>query len=112
VQQTDVTPNANTPETITTAQTLEGVLAQVAENQIDLPAAVKANQEATLDEQGIFGANALLALVSTSAGAPAATATATTSSAKAKSTGKKATSANNGNGNGNGNKKNARVFVS
>ncbi|KAE9372726.1 hypothetical protein N431DRAFT_375996 [Stipitochalara longipes BDJ] len=85
VQQTDVTPNANSPETIKTEQTLEGVAAQIAENQVDLPAAVKANQDApTESQQGLFEANALLAinnLGQTTGAAAAAAATTATSSA-------------------------------
>jgi hypothetical protein len=91
VQQTDVTPNANTPETIKTAQTLEGVAAQIAVNQVDLPAAVKANQEATSEtQQGLFEANALLAInnLGQATGAAVAAATTVTTSAKSKATAK------------------------
>jgi len=51
VQQTDITPSANSPNTITTAQTLEGIQAQVAVNQLDLPAAVKGIAEANNEVQ-------------------------------------------------------------
>jgi hypothetical protein len=90
VQQTDVTPNANSPDTIATEQTLEGVLAQVAENQVDLPAAVKANQDAPTEaQQGLFEANALLSIDSAAqATVGAAVALTTTSGAKSKATAK------------------------
>ncbi|KXH67080.1 GEgh16 protein [Colletotrichum salicis] len=53
VQQTDITPKQNTPGNIPTAQTLDGVLKQIQQNVVDLPAAVKSNQEAkTQDDQG------------------------------------------------------------
>ncbi|PMD46264.1 hypothetical protein L207DRAFT_577133 [Hyaloscypha variabilis F] len=51
VQQTDVAATANTPNQITTAQTLAGVTAQVAENNVDLPVAVAANQQQGTTEQ-------------------------------------------------------------
>ncbi|KAF4620194.1 hypothetical protein G7Y89_g14627 [Cudoniella acicularis] len=90
VQQTDITPNANSPDTIATAQTLEGVLAQVAQNQIDLPAAIKANQEATTGteaQQGVLAVDNLLSIDSTaSATAGAAGVASTSSGATAKST--------------------------
>ncbi|RDW84609.1 hypothetical protein BP6252_02199 [Coleophoma cylindrospora] len=82
VQQTDVTPNANSPNTITTAQTLAGVEAQVLQNQKDLPAEVKANSEASLTQQGLLAVNALL---SSSAGV-VAQATSTSSSKASKAT--------------------------
>lgn len=108
VQQTDVTPNVNSPATIATAQTLEGVLAQVAENQVDLPAAIKANQEATTgtdQQQGLLGANALLALNGEATGVAAAVASSTSKAAKATktATAKAAGGKNKGN--------NRRVFV-
>lgn len=91
MQQTDVTLNANSPDTIATEQTLEGVLAQVAQNQVDLPAAVKGNQGAPTEaQQGLFEANALLSIDSAAqatVGAAAVAAT-TTSSAKSKATAK------------------------
>lgn len=91
VQQTDITPNANTPANIATAQTLSGVLAQVAQNQVDLPAAIKGNQEATLGtdaDQGVKQVDNLLnidSVAQATAGA-AGTAVATSSAAAAKST--------------------------
>ncbi|KXH47486.1 GEgh16 protein [Colletotrichum nymphaeae SA-01] len=58
VQQTDTKPKQNTPANIPTAQTLDGVLKQVQQNIVDLPAAVKSNQEAkTQDDQGNGGNN-------------------------------------------------------
>jgi hypothetical protein len=86
VQQTDVTPNANSPATIATEQTLDGVLAQVAENQIDLPAAVKANQDAPTEaQQGLFEANALLSIDSAAKATVGAASVAATTSPSAKS---------------------------
>jgi hypothetical protein len=95
VEQTDVTPSKNTPGTIATAQTLEGVMAQVQQNNEDLPAAIKANSEASLDQQGIFAVDALL---STTSVASAAKATST-------ATGK-------GRKNGKNNQKRYKMFVS
>ncbi|GKT41962.1 uncharacterized protein ColSpa_02143 [Colletotrichum spaethianum] len=61
VQQTDTTPKKNTPDNIPTAQTLDGVLSQVQQNIVDLPAAVKSNQEAkTQDEQGVTAVKDIL----------------------------------------------------
>ncbi|OHW95790.1 gegh16 protein [Colletotrichum incanum] len=61
VQQTDTTPKQNTPDNIPTAQTLDGVLTQVQQNIVDLPAAVKSNQEAaTQDEQGVTAIKEIL----------------------------------------------------
>ncbi|KAG4027360.1 hypothetical protein MFRU_031g01070 [Monilinia fructicola] len=106
VMQTDETASKNTPGTIATEQTLEGVEAQVLQNNKDFPSAVKANSEATLGEQGIFAVEALLSSsltpVATKAvvdGVAAATGTAGTRTG----TGRKG---GNGNGNGNGAAKN------
>ncbi|KAG4422807.1 hypothetical protein IFR04_004029 [Cadophora malorum] len=111
VQQTDTTASENSANTIDTAQTLEGVLAQVNQNQLDLADANKGNAAAaTVDDQGVEIADALLDIDSAAlATAPAAidVAAATTSAAAAKNTasgGKK--SKGNGNAatkNGNGN---------
>ncbi|PQE03645.1 hypothetical protein CJF30_00006360 [Rutstroemia sp. NJR-2017a BBW] len=95
VQQTDVTASKNTPGTIATAQTLEGVMAQVQQNNQDLPAAIKANSEATLDQQGVFAVDALLSST------PVAAAAKATSTATGK--GKK---------NGKNNQKRYKMFVS
>ena len=87
-----MTGNANTPETIKTAQTIAGVTAQIAENQVDLPAAVKAVQDAPSEsQQGLFEANALLAinnLGQTTAAAATVAATSTTPSATSTATSK------------------------
>ncbi len=58
VQQTDITPNKNSANQINTAQTLAGVLDQVAQNQIDLPVEVAANAASPLSEkeQGLAAA--------------------------------------------------------
>lgn len=98
VQQTDVKPNANTPDTIATAQTLEGVLAQVAQNQKDLPAAAQANKEApSVDQQGVFFVDALLKIDSTASATGAVLASATTT-AKATSTASTKNGKNKGKG--------------
>ncbi|KAI1854865.1 hypothetical protein JX265_002504 [Neoarthrinium moseri] len=61
VQQTDVTPNQNTPQNIATAQTLQGITAQVLQNQKDLGVAVKANADApTQADQGVLAVDELL----------------------------------------------------
>ena len=49
MQQTDVKPSENDPTTIETAQTLEGVLNQVAQNIKDLPQALEGIAEASQD---------------------------------------------------------------
>ncbi|TVY33241.1 hypothetical protein LOCC1_G007618, partial [Lachnellula occidentalis] len=90
VQQTDITPNANTPGTIATAQTLSGINEQVAENQKALPAAVTSNQEATSgteQEQGVLAVDNLLSIDSTASATVAIAAVSTAASAAA-STGK------------------------
>jgi len=75
VQQTDITPNVNSANTITTAQTLEGVDNQIAENQIDLPVAIAANQNAGSGAavQGKAAADALLGISVTSKASPVET---------------------------------------
>ncbi|KAK2009621.1 GEgh16 protein [Colletotrichum eremochloae] len=61
VQQTDTKPKKNTPGNIPTAQTLDGVLSQIQQNIVDLPAAVKSNQDAaTQDEQGVTAVKEIL----------------------------------------------------
>ncbi|TVY93801.1 hypothetical protein LAWI1_G000246, partial [Lachnellula willkommii] len=90
VQQTDITPAANTPDNIATAQTLAGINEQVAENQKDLPAAIAGNQEATSgteQEQGVLAVDNLLNIDST-ASAKVAIAAASTGASAAASTGK------------------------
>ncbi|APA09238.1 hypothetical protein SS1G_14237 [Sclerotinia sclerotiorum 1980 UF-70] len=105
VMQTDETASKNTPGTIATAQTLKGVEAQVLQNNKDLPAAMKANSEATLNEQGIFAVEALLSSSLAAVPTVAAKAAATPAAAAA-AAGKKNGSGNgsgkNGKGNGNG----------
>ncbi|KUI53248.1 hypothetical protein VP1G_00649 [Cytospora mali] len=63
VQQTDTAglPANNSPSNITTAQTLEGIEAQVQQNQKDLAAAVEGNQDATsVNEQSADIVKAIL----------------------------------------------------
>jgi len=98
VQQTDITPNQNSAETIATAQTLSGINSQIAENILALPAAIKANADSSLAEQGLNVANALLSSTASSAAAAATTA----------ANGQKASSGKKGS---NG-QKSARVFIS
>ncbi|KAH7342958.1 hypothetical protein BKA65DRAFT_431151 [Rhexocercosporidium sp. MPI-PUGE-AT-0058] len=127
VQQIDTTPNANSANTIATAATLPAVLAQVQQDQLDLDAAIKANQVSgqgaaalkaagaelpivskavdaqTLSRENINGAAATGAAGAGGAGA-GASAVSTSAAAKAtKATGGKA----GGNGNGNGGNANA-----
>lgn len=69
VQQTDTTPKVNTPGNIATADPLDLVLAQVAQNQQDLPAAIKANKNAgsSQAEQNAAAVNAILGTPKTKA---------------------------------------------
>lgn len=103
-----MTANANSPATIKTEQTLKGVAAQIAENNVDLPAAVKANKDApTVSQQGLFEANALLAinnLGQTTGAAAAVAVTTTASSATSKATAKAGKKGKNG-------KNGARAFI-
>jgi hypothetical protein len=50
VQQADVTPSVNNANTVDTAEPLAAVDNQIAENQVDLPVAVAANQKAGSSE--------------------------------------------------------------
>lgn len=117
--QTDVAPTTQDAATITTAQTLDAINKQIAQNQKDLPVAIQANALAGSGdgEQGAAAANALLGVKVTSSATPAAqtlsvalgAAAATTTSATAKTTtkaakGSKATgsAAKGGNNNNNG----------
>lgn len=136
VQQTDVTPSKNDPSTITSAQTLAGIQAQIQQNKIDLAAAVQGNQAATqVNEQGVDIAQAILNADPTivaavqkelqtntvsSAAAAATTATNTNTGKKGKGNGNANANAGNtgnanaakGNGNaakGNGNAANANA---
>ncbi|KAK2606793.1 hypothetical protein N8I77_005519 [Diaporthe amygdali] len=63
VQQTDTTPLPadNDPSKITSAQTLQGIMAQIAQNKKDLAAAIQGNQNAgSVAEQGPDIAQAIL----------------------------------------------------
>ncbi|TPX15857.1 uncharacterized protein E0L32_000191 [Thyridium curvatum] len=90
VQQTDTKPKSNTPQNIATLQSLDDVMAQIEQNKKDLPAAVKANQNAG-SKEGLQNAAAVSALLGQSA-APSVT----------QSASPVATSAAAGNGKGNG----------
>ncbi|ESZ99498.1 hypothetical protein SBOR_0063 [Sclerotinia borealis F-4128] len=109
VMQTDETASKNSPGTISTAQTLEGVQAQVLQNNKDLPAAVQANSEAKLNEQGLFAVQALLssslAAVPTSSGTAAAAVATSAAAGKKNGNGNGNANAKSGGGNGNGNAK-------
>lgn len=99
--QTDTTASANTPANIVTAQTLDGITAQIAQNQKDLTVALQSNKDApTQNDQGVQAADELLSIDST-ASATAAAAAATATAATGKATGKKSGKAN----------KNGRSFV-
>ncbi|KAI9642233.1 hypothetical protein NHQ30_009035 [Ciborinia camelliae] len=127
VMQTDEAASKNTPDTIATAQTLDGVEAQVVQNNKDFPAAVKANSEATLNEQGLFAVEALLSSsltpIPTRTSSAAAKAAATGTGAGKKDAGGKGGAGKNAghakdgnadakaNANANANGKNARAFV-
>ncbi|KAG4431983.1 hypothetical protein IFR05_012534 [Cadophora sp. M221] len=108
VQQTDTAASKNSANTIDTAQTLAGVLAQVNQNQLDLADANKGNAAAaTVDDQGVEIADALLDIDSAAlATAPAAAAGAAATGAAKKGKGNGAAKnggAGAGAGNGNGN---------
>lgn len=108
MQQTDVTPSQNSPSNITTAQTLEGIQAQIQQNKIDLPAAIQGNQAATqVTDQGVDIAQAILNADPTIvADVQKELQTNTVSSAAAAATTSAAAKANTGNGkkgNGKGN---------
>jgi hypothetical protein len=116
VQQTDITPKINTPQNIATQQTLEGVMAQVLQDQKDLAKAVQANAGAggTESGQSLAAVNALLNLNSASQATVAAGAAASTGAAKAggsaasstsSSASAKATKSSGKNGNKNKNNK-------
>lgn len=92
----------NTPDNIATAQTLEGIEAQVLQDQKDLTKAVAANVEApTQDDQGVAAVDKLLDIDS----AAAATLTA---DAAAAATSSAAADSNAGNGNGKKGGKNSK----
>ncbi|KAI0377601.1 hypothetical protein F5Y04DRAFT_263721 [Hypomontagnella monticulosa] len=125
VQQVDVQPNKNTPANIATSLSLDKVLAQVQQDQQDLPAAVAAIQNAGSDSavQGVAVVSSLLKQTVVSKAAPvqtpdvvtgvAATATTaagqgavTTTSGAATETGTRSGNGRTGNGRG-GNNNNA-----
>ncbi|KFA65156.1 hypothetical protein S40285_06500 [Stachybotrys chlorohalonatus IBT 40285] len=94
VQQTDIKPNANTPETIATAQTLEGIENQIAQNKQDFPPSVAAIQAAPdVDAQGVQVADALLAANPSLESAASGSTTGTSEAATAGSTAATPTSA-------------------
>ncbi|KAH8204567.1 hypothetical protein TruAng_001196 [Truncatella angustata] len=112
IQQTDTTPNKNTPGNIATAQTLQGINAQILQDQKDLSKAVAANVEApSQGDQGVAAVDKLLSIDSAAAATAGAAgdvadtvATATSASASATATaGTGNGRGKNGNGNGNGN---------
>ncbi|ETS76350.1 hypothetical protein PFICI_11737 [Pestalotiopsis fici W106-1] len=99
VQQTDTTPNVNTPENISTLQTVSGITAQVAQNEKDLDAAKAANVEApTQGDQGVAAVDALLSIDSAAAATAGAAGAVATGAATTNGT------ANTGNTGGNGKK--------
>ncbi|KAK7738368.1 hypothetical protein SLS53_006180 [Cytospora paraplurivora] len=115
VQQVDTDSKVFTPSDIETASTLDGVLDQVKQDQKDLPAAVKANQNAGTDEavKNLAAVSSLLNLsvvskaasvqtpaAAAATGAAKVSATATGSGSKASSTG---SSKGKGKGEGKGN---------
>lgn len=118
-----MTPSANTPANINTSLSLDKVLAQVAQDNKDLPGAVAAIQDAGTDEalQNVAVVSQLLGQtvtslpapvqtldVATGVAAPAATdATATASSAAASATSSGKNNGGNGKGNNNGANANA-----
>lgn len=127
VQQTDVTPKVNTAANIDTAQSLDAVLAQVQQNQQDLPAALKANANAGSTEalQNAAAVDQILGVTVTTKSSPvqtpdvtnaaavaasATTSAATTTTAASTNNGRKGNNNNNNNnGNGNGNNRNNKV---
>ncbi|KAF2448598.1 hypothetical protein P171DRAFT_452385 [Karstenula rhodostoma CBS 690.94] len=109
VQQTDGTGRADnqTADSVTTAQTLDGINKQIAQNKKDLPAAI-----AAIAAAGAVGGNADASRVSALVPAASQTAAAGTGNAATGNTGNANTgNGNNGNGrnrnNGNGNAANA-----
>ncbi|KAJ5042968.1 uncharacterized protein L3040_004358 [Drepanopeziza brunnea f. sp. 'multigermtubi'] len=67
VQQTDGVASVNSPNTISTAATLPNILAQVNQDQIDLAAAIKANQVSGTGAAALKAAGAELKVVSKAA---------------------------------------------
>jgi hypothetical protein len=83
VQQTDITAKANTPDNIETAQTLEGIEAQVLVDQKNLPSAIDAvsSSGSTEAEQGLAIADKLLGVDTAAQATVAVTEAATTTAA-------------------------------
>ncbi|RFU27777.1 hypothetical protein B7463_g8556, partial [Scytalidium lignicola] len=75
VQQTDIKLNVNSANQITTGISLDEVNKQVAQDQLDFPAAVAANQQAGTGEavQGLAAVNALLKISVTTKTSPTQT---------------------------------------
>jgi len=116
VQQTDITPNKNSADTIETAQTLAGIQAQVAQNQLDLPAAVQAIASAgsTAEaKQGVALVDNLLKIDSTASAVVQIAAISSTSAAKgtAKTNAASANAASGKGRKGNKGGNKARTFV-
>jgi hypothetical protein len=117
VQQSDVTANKNVASTITTAQTLSGINAQIQQNLKDLPTAVKANQQAATEpDQGVEAADLLLntdsaAAATAGAASAAATGAATNTGKKGSNTGKASGNTAKAGVNAVKGNKNARAFM-
>ncbi|KAL7620574.1 hypothetical protein AAE478_009569 [Parahypoxylon ruwenzoriense] len=123
LQQTDVEPTVNTPQSVDTLLPLDKVMAQIAQNNADLPAAVGAIQNAGSDQavQNAAVVSSLLkqaitslpasvqtpdvitgkATTTAAATSAAGDATATSSAASATRTGNTNSGSRNGNGRGN-----------
>ncbi|KAI5855115.1 hypothetical protein GGS23DRAFT_618956 [Durotheca rogersii] len=114
LQQIDTEPNVNTPENIPTVLSLDKVLAQVAQNNADLPAAIGAIKDAGADQalQNVAVVKSILKETITSLAAPVQTpsvitgvaASTTTTAAQATTT-----TARNGNNRGNSGNGNANT---
>ncbi|KAK0725281.1 hypothetical protein B0H67DRAFT_658681, partial [Lasiosphaeris hirsuta] len=111
VQQTDTKAKVNTPENIATADPIDAVLAQVAQNKVDLSKVLAANRNAG-DSQAAQNADAGASILGQNAGtirafstltpvAASATAVANVSTTAAAATATAATGNKGGNGNGN-----------
>jgi len=136
VSQSDITPNVNTPDNIATAQTLDGINKQIAQNNVDLPETILANQAATSEnDEGVKAVDNVLGIDSVAqatAGVPdvaaaTAAAAAVATTAAAAGTGKKVKGGGGGKGAaaaaaaakgakggkaGKNNRRAARVFIS
>ncbi|USP72829.1 uncharacterized protein yc1106_00103 [Curvularia clavata] len=106
VQQTDGTGRTNkSAASVDTAQTLEGISAQILQNQKDLPAAIAANQAAGA-AKGNEGASAISALLPAATQAPGNNNNNNNNGNKGNGNGNKGNGNGNGNGNNNANKGN------